>query len=429
MVDEGVSFAVPIPLRVRLPRLAESGFVAFLLLIFIGLSPFALRDPALMAAGENAWAGDGLRQLCFASVFAWVAIAAWREQGLRMTAAIPASLAALLLWCWISASWSPEAGVTLRRAALATIIVLCALLSMRSLGEERCFKLLRRVLALVLIVNWLSIPLVAQAVHLPGEIDPGLIGDWRGLYFQKNIAGGVCALTAIVFLFSAWDRRSIADLAFGAAATVFLVMTSSKSSLALLPAALVAGVLWRLACRSALDRWIVAIGLTLIVLIVSAMAVVECDAIAHWISDPSQFTGRAEIWRAEFAFAADHPWFGSGFGSFSDTGALSPLHHYSASGWVDRAAHGHNAYLELLVTIGGTGLALALLALIVSPLVAFRRMGARDAVLVAVFAFMVLHNLLESDFLEGDSPAWVSYLLVLGALHAKRPEPRRDVVQ
>ena len=42
----------------------------------------------------------------------------------------------------------------------------------------------------------------ATAVHLPGEIDPGLVGDWRRLYGQKNAAGAVCAMTALLFLFT-----------------------------------------------------------------------------------------------------------------------------------------------------------------------------------------------------------------------------------
>jgi O-antigen ligase len=35
---------------------------------------------------------------------------------------------------------------------------------------------------------------------------------------------------------------------------------------------------------------------------------------------------------------------------------------------------------------------------------------------LAIFVFMVLHNFLESDFLEGDDPAWVAFLLMLAML-------------
>jgi hypothetical protein len=45
----------------------------------------------------------------------------------------------------------------------------------------------------------------------------------------------------------------------------------------------------------------------------------------------------------------------------------------------------------------------------------------------ALFVFIALHNLLESDFLEGDAPDWVAFLFVLAALGWRRatvePEP------
>ena len=108
---------------------------------------------------------------------------------------------------------------------------------------------------------------------------------------------------------------------------------------------------------------------------------------------------------------------GAGFGSFADTGAASLLHAYVADKWVQNISHGHNAYLQMLVTIGLPGFALAILVFLLAPACAFWRFDpARagiKAVLVAIFVFMVLHNFLESDFLEGDDPAWVAFLLML----------------
>ena len=118
---------------------------------------------------------------------------------------------------------------------------LSVLLSVDTIGPERAFRYWRIVLAVILLVNWISIPLIATARHLPGEIDPGLVGDWRGLYGHKNIAGAVCAMTAMLFLFTrngrptgsaGWSRRRRLG---------FLVMTRSKTSLGFLPLALAGG--------------------------------------------------------------------------------------------------------------------------------------------------------------------------------------------
>ncbi len=139
------------------------------------------------------------------------------------------------------------------------------------------------------------------------------------------------------------------------------------------------------------------------------------------LEDPTEFTGRAAIWQAELAFARDHLFLGSGFGTFADTGSLSPLHNYVAGSWVEAVAHGHSGYLQILVTIGGVGLLLTVVALIVLPAVKFWQMDGSDldlkAMLFALFVFFVAHNFMESDFLEGDAPAWVAYLVMLAFLY------------
>ncbi len=421
MAFEGASSEIAPPRAGYAPRLAEAAFFSFLLLIFVGLSPFAIRDPVAMAAeGVKSGAGDAVRQICFALTFALIVYAALREGGLRALAVVPPILAVLLLWCLMSAAWSPEPGITLRRAALSAVVVLSAILGVSTVGAARGLQLLRLMLALVLVVNWLSIPLIHQAVHLPGDPEPQLVGDWRGLYFHKNIAGAVSAITAIVFFFSAWEKRKVVDWLLCIAAVAFAVMTRSKSSLVLLPLALAGGAVYRLAWRRTLDRLIVVAMFGLFAVGAILFAVTNQSAVAHFFADPEEFTGRTAIWRAELAFIANHPVLGAGFGSFADTGTLSPIHNYVASNWVENVSHGHNAYLQLFVTIGGVGFAMAVAALIVAPLAAFLRAdGAHVAfmsMLFAIFLFVVLHNFLESDFLEGDGAAWVAFLLMLAAL-------------
>jgi O-antigen ligase len=44
--------------------------------------------------------------------------------------------------------------------------------------------------------------------------------------------------------------------------------------------------------------------------------------------------------------------------------------------------------------------------------------------LASVFVFMILHNFLESDFMESDGPAWVVFLLTLAVLRELNAGPR-----
>ncbi|MBV9692281.1 MAG: O-antigen ligase family protein, partial [Alphaproteobacteria bacterium] len=180
-------------------------------------------------------------------------------------------------------------------------------------------------------------------------------------------------------------------------------------------------LVYRFAWRSALDRGIVAVALLIALFLAAAFVAVDYDAIARMLEDPAEFTGRAAIWQAEIAFIADHPLLGSGFGTFADTGSLSPLHNYVAGSWVEAVAHGHSGYLQIFVTIGAIGLGFTVLGLIVAPGIRFWRMDGSDldlkAGLFALFVFLVLHNVMESDFLEGDAPAWVGFLLMLAFLY------------
>ncbi len=428
--DDSVLGFRAIPLRLA-PWATEAAFIGLLLLSFVGLTPFS-PPPAAAEFGGAAMggAGDALRQLCYLAVFAILLASALQKRGLAAVSAIPILLLLLLAWCAASALWAAEPAVAFRRAGLEAVLVLSIMLGVDAIGAERSLVLWRWILAGVLAVNWLSIPLIHTAVHNPGEADPGLVGDWRGLYGHKNIAGAVAVVTILLFTWSAFQTRRVLDIAVILFAFGFLVMTRSKSSLGLLPFALAAGALYRFGWRRGIDRTIVCIAGAVVLGALTVFLVLDASAIARLLTDPNEFTGRAAIWQAELAYVRDHPLLGSGFGTFSDTGGLSPLRNYVGSGdWVNAVSHGHNGYLQLFVTVGGIGAALALLALIAAPLASFWKIDpARlplKSLLFAIYAFLVLHNVMESDFLEGDGTTWVAFLLMLAMLGASDRDARR----
>ncbi len=397
----------------------EAVFLAFLALAFIGLTPFSPPPTEMLGAAAQTGAGDFARQLLYLVVFSAIVFMAVRRRGLEAASSLPLVLLVLLAWCVASALWSAEPGVTVRRSGLAVVLVVSAMLGVESVGTERSLVLWRWLLLAVLVVNIVSIRFIPTAVHLPGEADPALVGDWRGLYGQKNIAGSVGAMTALVFLFSPSEKlwRKLFDLAVVAAAVFFTVMTRSKSSMGLLLVAVLAGAIYRLAWRREIDRTIAVIAAAIVLVAAAAFFIADRNAIARLFDNPQEFTGRTEIWRAEIAYIRDHPLLGAGFGTFSDTGGVSPLARY-VGGWVTEASHGHNGYLQLLVTVGAIGFVLAFVSLIVLPAVDFWRRGdiAIKALLFSLFVFLVLHNLMETDFLEGDGVTWVAYLLLIGML-------------
>jgi O-antigen ligase len=369
-----------------------------------------------------------MRQIAYLGALALIAAAALEKYGPRAMFSVAPNLALLLAWCALSALWATAPDVVLRRVSLEFVIIASVAIGVSALGAERSLALTRIVLAAVLMINWLSIPLVQNAVHLPGETEAQLVGDWRGLYYHKNIAGAVSAITAILYFFRALDTRRLAHWGLFAAAVGFTLMTRSKSSLGLLPFALAAGCIYRATWRRGIDRAILCVFLLLALLAGAALAGAAAGSIAHALEDPTQLTGRTAIWQAELAFIRDHPLLGYGFGTFADSGAVPPLHNYVADVWVQNESHGHNAYLQLLVTIGGAGFLLAMIAFVAAPARALWNVDPRNlatkSALASVFVFVVLHNFLESDFMEGDGPAWVAFLLTLAVLRELNSAPK-----
>ena len=94
--------------------------------------------------------------------------------------------------------------------------------------------------------------------------------------------------------------------------------------------------------------------------------------------------------------------------------------------WLQTVAHGHSGYLELTVTTGLIGFALAMVALVIQPLVEFARAASRQTLFTTlvftIFIFVVLHNAMESDFFEGDAPQWIAFLMNIAMLRAKLRE-------
>jgi O-antigen ligase len=410
--------------RSLMPSLA---FIALLLLIFVGLDAFS--PPPLVAVFggvREASQGDVLRQIAYLGVAAVIGLGAIQRYGFGALRVMPFSVGLLLAWCLASAFWAPEPDLVLRRAGLEVIIVVSLLFSVETMGAQRAFTIWRWLLALVLAVNFLSIALIPAARHIAGEADPALVGNWRGLYGHKNVAGSVCAMTAILFLFTKTGWRNVIGITIAAAACAFLFFTHSKSSEGFLVIALLAGLAYRIGWRDGLSRAILLSLVALFLFGLAAFVLLDADVITHALADPAEFTGRSAIWAAELRYIADHPLLGAGFGTFTDTGGQSPLQHYVTGSWVAGVSHGHNGYLQVLVTIGGIGFALTLLAVVVGPL---RRFWALDwdesafkPMLFALFVFLLLHNFMESDFLEGDGVTWAAMLLVIAALNT--PEPR-----
>ena len=406
--------------------LAEIGFFGLLLLLLVSLHPF---HPPAVTAGLSAIepvATDIWRQISFTGVFLLVAAAAVRHRPALLLQAVPLSMMALLGWCLLSTLWSDAGGIVFRRAVLISEVTGAALLGTALLGAERAFERLRLVLVIVLAVNWLAMPFIPTAMHQVGEIDPQLIGNWRGLYDQKNVAGAVCALTVLLFLFPGRRARRNSDWLVMAAALGFLYFTVSKTSMRLLPVAAALGYAYRAGWKNGLDRAL----LTMTALVgagcIATVLALNIELITRFLSDPDALTGRTEIWQAIFAYLKDHFFLGAGYDSVFSTGLQSPLLPYlHGRNWVAQVSNSHNGYIDIFLGLGAIGFVLALIALLALPFRHFWPLNFDRARIgyFAVFVFIVFHNFTEADFLAPDGVLWLAFLMVLAAIRQPVPAP------
>lgn len=351
-------------------------------------------------------------------VAAVLAVRPWRHPERLLV--VPWPLVVALAWCGLSLTWALEPAIGSRRLLL-TIIVLWTLFALvRELGLERSTAILRSGLALLLLINFIAV-LAWPSVGIHGANEADLANDWRGIMAQKNYAGLVSALTILVFTFNAATVQRAFRVVTGSAAVVFLLLSDSATSLGMTGVSIAFGVVLSLRTARSGNRPIAAEGwawvpLGVFFLIFTTMAVFPAPYL-KWLSDPTGFTGRYQIWAALIRLYNEQPLLGVGYGSLWDLDTHAPIAAY-ARGWAATVSHGHNGYLDLLVQIGAAGTLIVLFAVLVWPLQRLLR-GGSDPVRVlsaTMLLFCLGHNFTESTLFDRDSLGQVFLMLAISML-------------
>jgi len=386
----------------------------FLLLVIIGPLLVIGFDPAAMR--DVSGRGSAIRQISYVLVAGLLLYALKPHENYRRILAIPLPLAIGVGYCWLSLLWAIDPVIALRRLALTTLTMWTLFAAMRQLKFDETTKILRIAMVIVLLANYVAV-LVFPELGLhngAGSDEYSLMGDWRGVLQHKNIAGAACALTMILFTFDRGRMPRWIQIPVFLASAYFLYQSNSKTSFGLGIASLVTGFVF-LRYKLRYKGLVIAV-LGLAAVAVTVLAGMYQNPLIDKLNDPKAFTGRTQIWQAEFKFIQDNPLLGSGYGSFWDIGAKSPVFKY-ASGELALIPSGHNGYLDLLVQLGIPGFLLILTVAVILP---FRKLisspmlvGAKGALLVALFLFCIGHNFTESSLFERDMLVWVMLMVTM----------------
>lgn len=387
-------------------------------------------QPILFGRDASIDSSDPLSRIALLLLYACTAavlLGHWRT-GLRV-AWSHWPLIALIGFTAVSAAWSVDAGVTLRRAT--------GMVGTTAFGLMLCVAFpLQRWIGLVAV----GISVVAFLSLLAGVIAPdyGIMtglheGAWRGVLPHKNILGRTMALGIIAS--ASWRPASrlgrIIAFASLSICSLLLLLSLSRAAWVVVAVALGAAAFsWVLRARLRL-LLPVAIAASFATVALLYVLWLTLDELLPLLGRDMTFTGRTLIWLSLAGAIAVRPLLGYGYAAFWSTDLGTRLMTTTQPGFTP--SHAHNGWLEIAVGLGVVGVGLFLLSLTGVGFRAiryFRHVRRPEAYFPLLFLLLlVILSMVESVLLRENSIFWALYTAVALSMstHAHRPPVRNTV--
>ena len=352
---------------------------------------------------------------------------------------IPIPIVLIFTWCLLSLTWSAVPDIAAKRLLLTAIATALAFLCVRTAGYTRSLSIIRRILLGALVINLLVVFLLPSVGTHYSNISWSK-SQWRGLMGHKNVAGVLCGITMLFYVFD--SRRISVTLRYSVviAAGIFLFYTNSRTSLLMVAlASSVGGMVtyFHSTIASVINGHhrgtIVNMGMAVCVIIFGILVyyTINQDALLAYTGDANALSKRMTIWQPLLRFYFDHPFLGAGFGSFWETQPQNMAREYGG-GWLRQVYQGHNGYLDLLVQVGLPGLMLALIAVVIWPIIMLSRLlssaPGECGLVIAILFFCLGDNLMETTLLTRDTPGQTFLMIALAMIvtvGAERANRRR----
>jgi hypothetical protein len=384
---------------------------------------FRLRLAGLFnGRGGTIWQNDLVVQLVFGvTMAAVVAAAIWRSRAVALLR--QPALIAFVVIAWLSMMWSVEPSTTLRRSLLfiGTIAVGWYIGDRFSPSNQT---------TLVALVGGVSLGFNILGFAFWNRLarsTTGHIGQWSGVYVNRNLLGAVMAYGVMALLFVVWSRRGERrwPLFIPLILMLFvLLMTQSRTGpVALAGSLLVAGaVAWFR--RSGSSRISPVAGAYVTFASIGTIGLVIAwywDEILSLLGRDSSLTLRRYIWQVDRWFIEARLWLGYGFEAIWDhPRAIEQAYH--AIGRYPYQAH--NAYYEIWLSVGLLGLVFFVLFLGMSAwrafLFAWTRRDVASLWPLTFIVFAVIMNFSESMFVSTEATLALTVAAAVGVTEWSR---------
>jgi O-antigen ligase len=410
--------------RQQVMDLARStAFVAALLLAWVSLRPFI--DLSDMQLADVTMGNETLTYAAFGCMAALTVALVMRDNMRGLLTLLSPGYILFAGWICVTVMFSVDPATSIKRLALTVcVIAVAASLMLLPKSQNELTRWFSIAVLGLLSICYLGLLLAPNlSIHLASDAqEPALAGDWRGTFGHKNMAAAMMAMLLFFGIYVARSGAWLAGATIIGLTTLFLFGAEGKSSLALCFSVLV------LTSLTGIVRsfWLRAVSLLtpLLLLNLLGLGTVMSDSLASIAKNlplDTSFTGRTDIWTFAVQAAQLRPLTGYGFAAFWGGSAVQNLP--QGMEWAATAAHSHNGYLDITLTMGLPGLVLLIAVLVIAPLRNFHAAdrggnnGPLAMLMLRIWLFALYLSALESFFLDRADPLWFTLLVAVFGLH------------
>jgi O-antigen ligase len=359
-------------------------------------------------------ASDPFDFTAFLALAAFLAIgfaARWQEALRLLRSAWP--VLALIGLAFLSAYWSEDPGIVIRRSGTVAISALFGVYLVGRGDFAELVALLVKVYAAAMAAS-LAVIVLAPSVAIGGN--ETYAWAWRGAFSDKNELGLACALTmmfSFYALYNGFGPRWFSITAIAMALVAFK-LAESKTPLVVMVIAAYVAVFGAMLRRRSGFGLLVGFILGVVGLAGILAFAIDSAAILEAMGRDPTFTNRAKIWHYAWIYIERHQWLGYGFGSFWRADGVEANEAWALIEF--KTPHAHNAWLEIGLGLGFVGMGLGAL----NWLTAFYRVArmltapaARHVVFcVAMLVGIFLENMTEYEFFRPNAMLWVLFVAI-----------------
>ena len=314
------------------------------------------------------------------------------------------ALSLLLIWASLSTVWSQDRIHTLSEACTLVGTTLIVIWMAQTIDWQSQLKIILYAGAIAGVLS------VAFAIGLPSRgIDYTHGTSWQGIFYSKNHLGRMMLffLTPAFYFRTGRSQTPIhraIRYSYIALCLGLIVMSQSKTAIGLTAIYLVFTAAMFLGRRlRTMDRKFLILVLTVLSSVSAVVILPNLTALVLEMGGDPTLTGRTVIWSQLLISFWKHPWTGFGYEAFwgAGEGWDAFMRIYGAMHFA--ATYAHSGYLDVLLGVGGIGLALLLAMLAKATWTGLRELGGNQAARVewccAVVFISVLYNVDEVTYL------------------------------